>query len=239
MRILIAEDDRVSLRVISAVLEKADHKVVPFATALEAIEFLKKDDQIDLVVSDIMMPGMDGYGFLKFLRNDKRFSKTPVILCTTLKDKDSVIKGGMLGADDYIAKPINAKVLLDKIERLRGKLVKSVLVVDDEETFRSTLAQILRRHGFRVIGAATAYDALQILNTNDVNMVITDIRMPNMTGLQLMDQIRENHPRIKIILMDNKCGEKDKNKFMDMGAIGFICKPFNNTEILSSLEKHF
>ena len=118
VRVLVAEDDSISMRVITVTLEKRDFEVIGVQSGQEAIDFLRKDSQVDLIVSDIMMPKVDGFGLLEYVRGNKKTADVPVILCTALHDEKSVVRGISLGANDYIAKPVQSDLLLEKISKI-------------------------------------------------------------------------------------------------------------------------
>jgi CheY-like chemotaxis protein len=238
VRIVVTEDDRVSLKLIGTILRKEGHDVLLFESAVEAIDFLKRDAQIDLIISDIMMPEIDGYCFLKFLKSEDRFKCIPVILCTTLNDNESVLKSGTLGADDYLLKPINPEVLLEKVDRAIEKNSEAILIVDDEQAFRDILTRILMRCGLRIVTATSGYEALASLAQNDIRLVIADISLIEISGTGLLEEVKEKHPDVTILLMGDRSRVPDKSKLASLGARGFISKPFHNTEVLSCVKPY-
>jgi CheY-like chemotaxis protein len=109
-RILLVDDDPWILRMVSTVLEKRGYVIV---TACDGAEALRHADESppDLVITDVMMPGMDGWTFVKNLRAQTRFSFVPVIFLTGLSGDDDRIRGFRLGADDYLPKPFRFEEL--------------------------------------------------------------------------------------------------------------------------------
>jgi CheY-like chemotaxis protein len=109
-RILLVDDDPWILRMVSTVLEKRGYVI---ATATDGAEALRLADERppDLVITDVMMPGMDGWAFVKNLRAQTRFSFVPVIFLTALSSDDDRIRGFRLGADDYLPKPFRFEEL--------------------------------------------------------------------------------------------------------------------------------
>jgi DNA-binding response OmpR family regulator len=109
-RILLVDDDPWILRMVSTVLEKRGYVI---DTANDGAEALRRADQSppDLVITDVMMPGMDGWAFVKNLRAQTRFSFVPVIFLTALSSDDDRIRGFRLGADDYLPKPFRFEEL--------------------------------------------------------------------------------------------------------------------------------
>jgi DNA-binding response OmpR family regulator len=109
-RILLVDDDPWILRMVSTVLAKRGYVIL---TATDGAEALSLADQAtpDLVITDVMMPGMDGWTFVKSLRAQTRFSFVPVIFLTALSSDDDRIRGFRLGADDYLPKPFRFEEL--------------------------------------------------------------------------------------------------------------------------------
>lgn len=72
---------------------------------------------MDLIILDIMMPGMDGYHLCKAVKSRKEYQDIPIIMCTAKNTKDDVVKAVATGADDYLIKPFSRETLLEKVKR--------------------------------------------------------------------------------------------------------------------------
>ena len=115
MRILIAEDDPVSRRVLQVALEKNGYDVIVTQNGSEAYTVLSRPDAPQLAILDWMMPELDGVDVCRKIREIKRSSYTYILLLTTKGDKEDVVTGLDAGADDYIKKPCNPKELLSRV----------------------------------------------------------------------------------------------------------------------------
>jgi DNA-binding response OmpR family regulator len=113
-RILVVDDDPRYVKLVRVNLEPSGYEVVTANTGQMAIDLAAERD-LDLILLDIMMPGLDGYQTCKEIR---RFSQVPVIMLTALGHTDSLVRGLDAGADDYIAKPFSAQELLARIRAL-------------------------------------------------------------------------------------------------------------------------
>ncbi|RME05872.1 MAG: response regulator [Anaerolineae bacterium] len=116
-RILIIEDDLLMQKLHRKVLEQGGYEVVIAADGLEGTK-LAREQPFDLIVSDVMMPNMDGYEATRTLRADPKTAHIPILLLTSLDDLESKIKGFEAGADDYLAKPYEAEELLARVSVL-------------------------------------------------------------------------------------------------------------------------
>ncbi len=111
MKLLIADDDPVSLRVLRATLNRAGHEVIEATSGRQAWEILQSDQTPRLAVIDWMMPEMDGIEICHRLRRRAAASYVYVILLTTRNEKEDIIAGLQAGADDYLIKPYNPQEL--------------------------------------------------------------------------------------------------------------------------------
>lgn len=118
LRVLAVDDDMINRKLIKSMLMKVENisEVVEAVNGMDALEILKKDLGIDIILLDIIMPIMGGIDFLKVARADDRLKSIPVIVLTT----DETIRATALneGANDFITKPIREKDILSKITRL-------------------------------------------------------------------------------------------------------------------------
>jgi signal transduction histidine kinase/DNA-binding response OmpR family regulator len=115
--ILIAEDSRTQAEQLGLLLEAHGYQVTSAANGKLALQ-AAQEKKPDLIVSDIMMPEMDGYEFCKAIKSDEKLKDTPVILVTTLSDPHDVIRGLECGADNFIRKPYDERYLLSRINYL-------------------------------------------------------------------------------------------------------------------------
>jgi DNA-binding response OmpR family regulator len=115
--ILVVEDSRTQAEQLRYILEKKDFKVLVASNGKEALNFMKRQIP-DIVVSDIVMPEMNGYELCKHIRADEKLKEVPVILVTSLSEPTDVIKGLEAGANNFITKPYDEKHIVSRIEYL-------------------------------------------------------------------------------------------------------------------------
>ncbi len=117
IEILVVEDSLTQAAHLKSILEEHDFEVVSASNGLEALEILR-ERKPTLVITDIAMPGMDGYELCRRIRAEERLSDLPVILLTALSDPEDVFKGLSCGADNFITKPYEQNYLLGRIHYL-------------------------------------------------------------------------------------------------------------------------
>jgi two-component system cell cycle response regulator len=112
--ILVVEDSRTQAERLRYILEKQDYNVYIVYDGDKALDYLQ-DHKVTMVISDIIMPEMDGYQLCKSIKTDERLQHIPVMLLTMLSDIEDIIKGLDCGADNFITKPYNEQFLLPRI----------------------------------------------------------------------------------------------------------------------------
>lgn len=123
MRILVAEDDRVTLRLLESCLKKWGHEVVACSDGVEAWEILQKEGAPKLAILDWMMPGMNGVDICREARNLSMRQYVNIILLTSKSRKEDVVEGLEAGADDYIVKPFDRNELKVRV-RAAARMVR-------------------------------------------------------------------------------------------------------------------
>jgi DNA-binding response OmpR family regulator len=116
--ILVVDDEQRILKFLNLKFKNSGYEVLTAQNGLKALEQVQSNEP-DLIVLDIMMPGMDGFETLKQIR---AFSSVPVIMLSAREDNVDKVKGLELGADDYLAKPFNPDELVARIEAIRRRL---------------------------------------------------------------------------------------------------------------------
>lgn len=116
---------------------------------------------------------------------------------------------------------------------------KTIMTVDDATTMRKMVAFALKPTGHNVVEAPDGKAALDLARTRQVDLVITDVNMPNMGGLELTQQLRAlpSYARVPIILLTTESDPEMKNKGRAAGATGWIVKPFQPDQLLAVVSK--
>ncbi len=121
MKILIVDDDEISLTLMSKILQKGGYQVIAASGAKKALESLESGEAIMMMILDVMMPEMNGLEFLEHIHARPGLRDIPVIICSGDRMRDSVVRSIKMGVSDYILKPIDACVLLEKV----GKVIRT------------------------------------------------------------------------------------------------------------------
>ena len=112
-----------------------------------------------------------------------------------------------------------------------------ILVVDDEESIRNLLAELLTDEGYQVEIASSAEQALSILQDKHIDMIFSDINMPGMSGIDLLRKSKEDYNEIEFVLITAKATLDSAIESTKLGAVDYICKPFDLDEIVDLADK--
>jgi EAL domain-containing protein (putative c-di-GMP-specific phosphodiesterase class I)/CheY-like chemotaxis protein len=117
---------------------------------------------------------------------------------------------------------------------------RTLLVVDDEENVLHAIRRLLRSEGYRVLVAASGEEALELLAGNDVGVILSDQRMPGMSGSELLQKVRKMHPEIVRIILSGYSEASTITEAINKGEIyKYITKPWDNNELVALLRKAF
>jgi two-component system, chemotaxis family, chemotaxis protein CheY len=116
---------------------------------------------------------------------------------------------------------------------------KVIMAVDDSTSIRQMVGFILKDAGYEVIEAVDGKDAVNHLNKSAVDMIITDLNMPNMDGIELIKHVRTmpKHKYIPIVMLTTESQEEKKQSGRSAGATGWIVKPFKPDQLLAVIKK--
>src|ERR1700731_4894425 len=117
------------------------------------------------------------------------------------------------------------------------KETRRILIIDDERPILLTLEALLSRHGFETETAATAASGLKALKNKAASLVLLDLQLPDAEGLQMLDQIKREHPETQVIILTAHDSLSNAIESIKRGAYHFISKPYAPEELLSLIEK--
>lgn len=165
MKILVVDDERVLLKGLRFNLENEGYQVITGSDGLQAVD-LARQEKPDLILLDVMMPGIDG---LQACMEIRSFSDVPVIMLTAKGEDMDKIMGFECGADDYVTKPFNVLELKARIKALLRRSRGRESYHDPEDTLKAghilldRTARDVRREGLRVELTAKEFDLLELL----------------------------------------------------------------------------
>jgi DNA-binding response OmpR family regulator len=240
--ILLADDSPLIHRHTVPILAEAGYELLSAADGAEALR-LARERRPDLVITDVEMPELDGYQLAAALKAGSETAHVPVLICSSLGEAQDLERGFDAGADDYLVKPVVPEEILTRVRSLLSGTVPAsrelILVVDDSPAQRHYVADCLARQGFRIASAENGREGLARATELLPALVISDYEMPEMTGFELVHELKRN-PRtrnIPIIMLTARDSRRDMAQMRAAGASSYLVKPFAQDKCIATVER--
>jgi two-component system response regulator HydG len=228
LNILVVDDLRSSRLTLGGILEDEGHKVVLAENGYQAIEAARQLP-FDLVFMDIKMPGINGVQTFREVK--KTNPNAAVIMMTAYSVEDLVREALEEGAYAVVYKPFDMEHVVSIIESVLRRTL--ILVVDDYFADRETLKSILEQRGYRVFAAESGGEALAQVKEKHFDIVFLDIRLPDIDGAHIFEEVKTIDPGAAVIMMTGYSEEELVRRAISHGAYTCIYKPFDVEKILT------
>jgi CheY-like chemotaxis protein/CHASE3 domain sensor protein/putative methionine-R-sulfoxide reductase with GAF domain len=231
--VLIMEDDQDFSQVLLTFARERGYKGIIASegnTGLSYARFYKPD----AILLDMKLPVMDGADVLKQLKIDPDLRHIPVMI---ISGYDRKKEGLALGAFDFLKKPVSKDDLLNaftKIEHFVSKKLKRLLIVEDNEEQNTAIRELIGNGDVKCISAFSGNEAYEMMCKESFECVIVDLGLPDMTGFDLMQKIKDNESLIKtpIIVYTGKDLTKEESNRLNKLANTVVLKTVDSTERL-------
>jgi CheY-like chemotaxis protein len=187
--VLIIEDDAMFASVLLELAREQGFKGLiaqDGASALATVHRYKPQ----AITLDIGLPDMDGWALLDLLKNEPRTRSVPVHVISVSDDKKRGLRAGAFG---FLEKPVDREALLDALSRSKAFIdrpVRKLLLVEDDENQRASIAALLEDDEVTVVGVGTARGALEMVDAGAFDCAVIDLGLPDMNGAELIERIR-------------------------------------------------
>jgi len=230
-RILLLAGDTTQSGLLTDALKSIGHFVIREHVPDNAFSRIE-ESSVNLIIADVAFIESASSGFYNRLK--ERFPALPVILITENGDTGEPTALSVNQPNGRISIPFRIEHIENLIENLLnsgspGKSIASgdtILIVDDDDAFRTMLIRSLQLSGYKTIGASDGAEALEVIERGGIGTVIADIYMPAMDGISLLRKIRARWPRIRVILITGYFSDSDQIGTDDEKPDGFLMKPF-------------
>jgi CheY-like chemotaxis protein/PAS domain-containing protein len=242
-RVLVVDDNLLGQEVASEFLRQAGMEVVVASSGIEAIQCMEQGD-IEIVLMDSRMPGMDGATATRKLRANPRFAWVPILGLTGETGVDAQQHLRAAGMNDLLIKPVEPALLYDalaqwlpKLPAFAGLVGKRVLVVDDNQLNREVASEFLLSARMVVETAADGIEAIACLEVADFDAVLMDIQMPHMDGLTATREIRRNRrwERLPVIALTAQDQVVSGQATSAAGMDAHLTKPIDEMQLFRTL----
>lgn len=239
--ILVVDDSTVIRQSLSKLLTDLGAQVTLANDGKQALE-IAQASRFDVVITDVDMPNMDGFGLCVNLKKVDKTRGIPVVILSSMDSEKDIEKGFRVGAAAYLSKSDALSELPDIIDQVVQKAdfhhSRKILVVDDSSTIRSVVKKALENAGFQVISAENGYQALEIMKDQRPDLILSDIEMPVMSGIDLCRTVHksEDLATIPYVVMSTKNDRAIMRRMLQWGAIAYLTKPFNVEQLVITIE---
>lgn len=252
--ILVVDDEEITQQIVLRMLDNSGHKISLAADGRDALSLLKSR-RFDLVLMDLQMPNLNGYdatvAFRKY-EKENGLSPTPVIALTGSISGAERGKCLQAGLDGHLMKPLRRDELLKTVARVEPRRESSeserpqlpelfsrveqpgrILIVEDEPTNRKLMRNVLSAAKHTVFEATNGEQALRILETEPVDVILMDAVMPKMDGFEACARIKNDPSTMKIpVLFVTALDDRSERiRATDAGADDFLTKPVDTRQL--------
>jgi len=262
LRTLIVDDNATNRRILEEMLRNWEMQPTAVEGAVEALRLMNQAQQegrpFRLVLSDANMPEIDGFDLARQIKEDSSLGSTVIMMLTSGDRPGDVARCEQLGVAAYLLKPIKQSELFDAIvmalgiaavedegdktllaERARRIGPLRVLLAEDSLVGQKLIVGLFESHGHTVVVAGNGVEALETLEQQDFDLVLMDVQMPDMDGLEAASAIRvrekQTGSHVPIIAMTAHAMKGDRQKCLDAGMDEYVAKPIRAKRLFDTI----
>ena len=261
-RLLIVDDNATNRRILTMQADSWDMSYRETASPAEALEWLSQGERFDVALLDMQMPEMDGLTLATEIRKLRLSESLPLVMLTSLGRKE--VDGNAVEFAAFLNKPLKPSQLFDTLvgilanqkrvtretfkasdeiafdAKMAQRLPLRILLAEDNATNQKLALHLLARMGYRADLAANGLEALEAMTRQSYDLVLMDMQMPEMDGLETTRQIRQRwlgqqHPYIVAMTANAMAG--DREICLNAGMDDYISKPIRIQSLVEALER--
>jgi len=262
--VLIVDDNPTSRRVLEETVASWQMRPTSASTGPAALAALQSAQEAGrpfaLVLLDVQMPGLDGFAVAERMRTQPGLMRTPILMLTAAGHPEETARCRDLGVAAYLVKPVQPSDLLNAIVRALGftplhlpsqprapgaaelgSRALRILLAEDNPVNQRLACRLLQKRGHQVVVAASGREVLDLLNWQMVDVVLMDVQMPEMNGLEATARIREGESKtgghLPIIALTAHAIQGDRERCLAAGMDGYVAKPIQPEELFRTIEE--
>lgn len=252
-KVLIVDDNESIRGLLSVLFRSENFEVVGDLSSGDNFMATVVRLQPDIICLDQEMPGKDGLTLLKEIK--KSVPKIAVLMITGTRDPEFQRQAVAAGVAGFLRKPFSQIQVLKEINQvdharkllLNAQIPKpddtkptsiNMIIADDSSIMRDLLSLILKSTGINIVGEAMdGNEAVEMANQFKPQAMCLDLDMPNMSGLEALKIIKDDHPKMKVIIVSGHADRDKVKRAVELGACGFIIKPFEAQQVVLTVSK--
>jgi two-component system sensor histidine kinase/response regulator len=267
LSVLIVNENATNRRILQEMVLAWQMKPILSESGAEALRILENakvlQTPVEVILLDAQMSGMDGFRIAERIKTDARYARSAVILLTSAGLRGDAARCRELGIKAYLTKPIKRSELLQAFKMVLGTLAGAegsstvvtmhslredlrrlrIVLAEDNEVNQVLAVRLLAKRGHQVIVAESGRALLEVLKTQVFDLILMDIQMPEMDGLQATAAIRREElvtgKHIPIIAMTANAMAGDRERYLAAGMDGYASKPLHVADLFAAIEEVF
>lgn len=247
-RILVIDDEEIICNLLKDSLTDEGYQVETVTDSKEGLEKVLRGEPFDVLITDIRMPKKDGMQILKEAKN--RMPDMIVIIITGYPSLETIREASEYNAFDYITKPLDPDEVCDCVKRSleARKLSREfkipekpprILVVDDMQSALFLAEGVLGDEGYHAEIAQNGQEALERFRQKHFDIVIADLHMPVMDGIELLNNIKKQDIKTLVIIMTARPSIESAIKAFRHGAYDYVTKPIDPDTIINTIQRGY
>ena len=261
LRVLVVDDNATNRRILKEMLTNWHMESIAADGGRAALAEIKRaadsGKSFDLLLLDVHMPEMDGFDLVEQIKKDPKLDRIVIMMLTSVDRQGNSVRCRELGVAAYLVKPINQSELLDTIqtvigepllegERLtrrslhEGQHALHILLAEDNAVNQRLAVRMLEKRGHTVVVAGDGREALLTLGKEAFDMVLMDVQMPKMDGLEATAAIRAQEKvkggHIPIVAMTAHAMKGDRERCIKAGMDDYVSKPIQAEKLFDVIE---
>jgi len=265
LSVLVADDNAANRRIVAEMLECSGMKPVLAASGAEALASIEEAQVANapfaLMILDCHMPEMDGFELVELVRRGPALGATTILMLTSAGQRGDAARCRALGIAAYLTKPINQSQLVEAIQTalgrkgarrvapalitrytlLAGDSKLKILLAEDNAVNQKLAVRLLEKQGHSAAVVGTGRAALEAHEQQEFDLILMDVQMPEMDGLEATRAIREREKsqgkHLPIIAMTAHAMSGDRERCLAAGMDGYVPKPISGQELAKEINR--
>jgi len=260
-KVLVVDDSAANRKILEAMLKYWNMRSTLTESGAQALEELRAAEAsgqpYDLIISDLLMPEMDGFQFAERIRQEEQLRAPKIMLLTSAGRRGDSARCGELGIAAYVTKPVRRSELREVISRLfqtrsesatvplitlhalrespNSAAILKILVAEDNAVNQKLIARLLEKRGHATTVVGNGLEAVKALGGETYDLVLMDMQMPEMDGFEATREIRkrENQSGLHtaIVALTAHAMKGDRERCLEAGMDGYLTKPIRAAEL--------
>jgi PAS domain S-box-containing protein len=233
-RVVVVNDDSTQLGILASILEKSGFAVQVYTDAEQALRAMHDQAPPDVIITDLYMPGIDGWRFCRLLRSSefKTLNDVPIIVVSaTFSGAEATLITSELGAAAFLPSPVQADQFITQVRMvLQGQVsttLPRVLIVDDSKSLANALREVFESHAYTADVALTGQEALAAFKASHYDLAVLDYHLPDIMGSALLQAFVLERPATVCVMITTNTQPKLALEWMQSGAAAYVRKPFD------------